>query len=461
MNNRRFLCGPNGLTRRHVVALAASAGIAPFANAKVKAEIINDLTYKIVHPQTIAIPDFLVDNSADEETARVTARVITENLRRSGQFALIDPASFEKIPNTDVPPRFADWRAINALMLVAGRISRQSDGRLKTEFRLWDVFAGAQLNGRQYFSTPDNFRRIAHIISDAIYEYLVSGTGDIYEQLTVEKGYFDSRVVFVDQTGPKERRVKRIALMDQDGANLRYLTGGEDLVGTPHFSPSSREIIYTSFSPGGPRVYLLKIETGQREIIGNFPGLTVSPRFSPDGQRIIMSLPQDGNFNLFVMDLRSKAMTRLTDTRAIDTAPCHSPDGNRICFESDRGGRPQIYVMAANGGPAEQISVGESYSTPVWSPRGNTIAFTWQNQGSFAIGTMRPNGHDERILINSYHNVSPTFAPNGRTLMFFRDPGGSAGPALFAIDLTGRNELWVPTPSFARDPDWSLLLPRS
>jgi TolB protein len=400
-------------------------------------------------------------------------RVITENLRRSGQFALIDPARFEKIRDTDVPPRFANWRAIKADVLLTGGIAREVDGRLKTEFRLWDVSGDAQIRGQQYFTVPDNVRRIAHIASDSI-----------YLGLTGEKGCFDSRVVFVEETGPKDRRVKRLALMDQDGANLRYLTGGEDFVGTPHFSPSGQEIIYTSLSPDGPRVYLHNIETGQREIIGNFPGMTFSPRFSPDGQRIIMSLPRDGNFNLFVMDLRSKAITRFTDTPATDTAPCYAPYGTRICLESDRDGSPQIYVMAANGGPAQRISVGEgaSYSNPVWSPRDDNIAFTRQSQGNFALGIMRFLGGskrfigvDERILTEGYDNsvVGPTFAPNGRMVMFSRDPGGSAGPALYSIgltrtigltgtiDLTGRNEMWAPTPSFARDPDWSPLLPRS
>jgi TolB protein len=313
---------------------------------------------------------------------------------------------------------------------------------------LWDVLGGAQLNGQQYFTTPDNFRRIAHIISDSI-----------YERLTGEKGYFDSRVVFVDETGPKERRVKRLALMDQDGANLRYLTRGDDLVLTPRFSPSTQEITYMSYGQGDPRVYLLNTETAQREVVGNFPGMSFSPRFSPDGQRVIMSLQQGGNSNLFAMDLRSKATTRLTDTPAIDTAPSYSPDGSRICFESDRGGKPQIYVMAAGGGPAQRISFAEgSYSTPVWSPRGDTIAFTKLTQGNFAIGIMRPDGQGERILTEGYHNEGPTFAPNGRVVMFFRDPGGNAGPALYTIDLTGRNELRVPTPGFASDPAWSPLL---
>ena len=248
-------------------------------------------------------------------------------------------------------PRFADWRAINAQALVTGRITRQPDGRLKAEFRLWDVLGGDQLAGQQYFTTPENWRRVAHIISDAI-----------YERLTGEKGYFDSRVVFVDETGPKERRVKRLAIMDQDGANVRYLTRGDDLVLTPRFSPSTQEITYMSYGHGDPRVYLLNIETAQREIVGDFPGMTFSPRFSPDGQRVIMSLQQGGNSNMFVMDLRSKATTRLTDTPAIDTAPSYSPDGARICFESDRGGTPQIYVMAAT---AARRSASASATAPI------------------------------------------------------------------------------------------------
>jgi TolB protein len=292
-------------------------------------------------------------------------------LKRSGLFAPIDPAAYiEKVINIDAAPQFQNWKTINAQALVTGRMTRQGDGRLKAEFRLWDVNTAQQLTGQQYFTSPEYWRRIAHIISD-----------QIYERLTGEKGYFDSRVVFVDETGSKERRVKRLALMDQDGANVRYLTRGADLVLTPRFSPSTQEITYMEFGQGDPRVYLFNIETGQREIVGNFPGMSFSPRFSPDGQRVIMSLQQGGNSNLFVMDLRSKSTTRLTDTPAIDTSPSYSPDGARICFESDRGGKPQIYVMPATGGAAQRISFSKddsngSYSTPVWSPRGDYIART-------------------------------------------------------------------------------------
>jgi TolB protein len=436
--------------RRKLLLGAAAAAGALAAPRPAVGQTRIDVTQGTVQPMPIALPDFVGGTgAADGEIGRGVTQVINGNLKRSGLFAPIDPAAYiERIANIDNVPRFADWRTINAQALVTGRITRQADGRLKTEFRLWDVFQSQQLTGQQYFTAPDNWRRIAHIISDAI-----------YERLTGEKGYFDSRVVFVDESGPKDRRVKRLAIMDQDGANVRYLTRGDDLVLTPRFSPTTQEITYMSFASRDPRVVLLNIETGQREIVGNFAGMSFSPRFSPDGQRVIMSLQQGGNSNIYVLDLRSKAMTRLTDTAAIDTAPSYAPDGARICFESDRGGRQQIYVMAAGGGPAQRISFGEgSYSTPVWSPRGDMIAFTKQGGGQFAIGIMKTDGSGERILTSGYHNEGPTFAPNGRVLMFFREPSGAAGPSLYTVDITGRNEQKVQTPGFASDPAWSPLL---
>ncbi|QOZ28751.1 Dipeptidyl-peptidase 5 [Bradyrhizobium ivorense] len=400
-------------------------------------------------PVPIAIPNFSAGTPGDAEVGVGVAQVITNNLKRSGLFAPIDQAAYlEKQVNIDAPPNLNNWKSINAQALVVGRMTRQANGRVKAEFRLWDVNTGQQLAGNAFETSAEYWRRIAHIISD-----------QIYERMTGEKGYFDTRVVFVDESGAAQRRVKRLALMDQDGANVRYLTRGSDLVLTPRFSPTTQEITYMEFGQGDPRVYLLNIETGQREIVGNFPGMSFSPRFSPDGQRIIMSLQQGGNSNLFVMDLRSKAMTRLTDTPAIDTSPSYAPDGSRLCFESDRGGKPQIYVMPGTGGAAQRISFGDgSYSTPVWSPRGDYIAFTKQGGGQFAIGIMKTDGSGERILTSGFHNEGPTFAPNGRVVMFFRDPGGNSGPSLFTVDVSGRNELRVPTPGFASDPAWSPLL---
>jgi len=405
-----------------------------------------EITKGVVEPVPIAITDFL---SGGQRGAEISS-VIAADLRRSGLFAPIDRAAFiEKISNPDVAPRFEDWKVINAQAIVTGRVTEEPGGRLKAEFRLWDTFAGQQLVGEQFFAKPADWRRVAHIIADTI-----------YQQFTGEKGYFDSRIVFVDESGPKENRVKRLAIMDQDGANYKPLTDGRAIVMTPRFSPERQEITYMSYEGGQPQVYLLQLETGQRELVGNFPGMTFAPRFSPTGDKVIMSLlRQDGNSNIFTMDLRTRTTARLTDTNAIDTSPSYSPDGNRVVFTSDRGGRAQIYVMNADGSNPQRISFGEgTYSTPVWSPRGDLIAFTKQSGNQFQIGVMRTDGSGERILSSGFLQEGPTWSPNGRVIMFFRQDAGGGGPKLYSIDLTGRNEQQIPTPNFASDPAWSPLL---
>ncbi|TPP11923.1 Tol-Pal system beta propeller repeat protein TolB [Rhizobium glycinendophyticum] len=423
-----------------VCAGLAGAFVSP-ANAAVEININRGN----VQPLPIAITDFI---SGDGIGAQISA-VVEADLKRSGLFAPINRQAFiEKISNPDQPPRFEDWKVIKADALVVGRITREADGRLRAEFRLWDTFGGQQMTGQQFFTDPKNWRRVAHIIADAI-----------YERITGEKGYFDTRVVFVSESGPKTDRKRQLAIMDQDGENVRMLTNSKDIVLTPRFSPSRQEITYMSFEGDQPRVYLLQLETGGREVVGNFPGMTFAPRFSPDGQRVIMSLQQDGNANIYTMDLRSRTTTRLTSTAAIDTSPSYSPDGSQIVFESDRGGRQQLYVMGADGSGQRRISFGDgSYSTPVWSPRGDLIAFTKQSGGKFSIGVMKTDGSGERILTTGFHNEGPTWAPNGRVLMFFRQNAGAGGPQLYSIDLSGYNEQLVKTPSFASDPAWSPLM---
>ncbi len=395
-------------------------------------------------PVTVAVTQF----AGDSEAGLITG-IITNNFSRSVFLQPVDPKTFIDHPtNPDLPLQMASWKAINAQFVVTGRAVRGGNGRLQTEFRLWDVSSGNQVTGQQYVTDPNNARRVAHIISDAI-----------FTRITGEKGFFDTRVVFVDETGPAIRRRKRLAIMDQDGANVRYLTRGDELVVTPRFSPSSQEVTYMAFGASNPKVLLLNIETGQREVVGNFPGMTFAPRFSPDGQKIVMSLSQAGASNLYAMDLRSHATTRLSNSSAIDTSPSYSPDGSQIVFDSDRGGTQQLYIMPGTGGAAQRISFGEgTYSTPVWSPRGDFIAFTKQTKGLFAIGVMKPDGTGERILTEGFHNEGPTWAPNGLFLMFFRDPGGNSGPKIYMRDLFGRAEFLVPTPSYASDPAWGPLL---
>jgi TolB protein len=431
-----------------LVPFAVALGLV-LAPMPARAVVELNITQGTIQPLPIAIADFTADGSIDAKTAKEISDVVTADLKSSGLFAPIDRAAFiEQGLDTTRAPRFEDWRPINAQALVVGRIG-DSDGRLKAEFRLWDVFAGKQLTGEQFFTRPKEARRIGHLIADAI-----------YEKITGEAGYFDTRVVFVDESGPKDKRVKRLAIMDQDGHNVRLLTSGNALVVTPRFSPSTQDITYMSYEGEDPKVYLLNIETGQREVVGGFPGMTFAPRFSPNGQRIIMSLEQGGSSNIYAMDLRSRRTTQLTKVDAINTAPCYSPDGKQIVFESDRDGSRQLYVMNADGSNQRKISrEGGSYSTPVWSPRGDLIAFTKQAGGQFLIGVMKPDGSGERILTEGFHNEGPTWAPNGRVLMFFREsPGAGGGPRLFTIDLTGYNERQVATPAFGSDPAWSPLI---
>jgi TolB protein len=418
------------------------------------AEVKIDITRGVVEPIPIAIPAFYGAGRNEAQFGHDIAQVVSNDLVRSGLFSAVDPRSFiQDMESMLVAPRFADWRVINTQALVVGRIEPQPDGRLKVEFRLWDVFGEQQMTGLAYFTVPNNWRRVAHIIADAI-----------YKRITGEDGYFDTRIVYVAESGPANARVKRLAIMDQDGENHRILSDGRAMVLTPRFSPTLQEITYMAYYNNKPRVYLFNIDSGRQEVLGNFENMTFAPRFSPDGNNVVFSLSNSGNSDIYTMDLRTRRVNKLTSHPSINTAPSFSPDGRRITFESDRGGGQQIYVMSASGNDVQRISFGDGrYATPVWSPRGDLIAFTKQHGGRFYIGVMRPDGSGERLLTEAYHVEGPTWAPNGRVLMYFKDLPTANGKArsshLYSIDLTGYNEREIQTPMDASDPAWSPLIP--
>ncbi|WP_374371663.1 Tol-Pal system beta propeller repeat protein TolB [Dongia sp.] len=406
-------------------------------------------------PMPIAVPDFFAASPNDSQLARDVAAVIAADLERSGLFAPIDKRAFIQDPaSLQQGPRYQDWRLINAEALIAGAVATQPNGTIRVEARLFDVFGQTEMGidpgqttGMGYTVQANSWRRGAHLLAD-----------DIYARITGETGYFDSRIVYISETGPKQQRIKRLAIMDQDGENHKILTDGSALVLTPRFSPVSQEITYMSYYGNKPRVYIFNINTGQQEILGDFPGMTFAPRFSPDGARVIMSMAQGGNTDIYTMDTRTRRTQRITNTPGIDTAPSYSPDGSQITFESDRGGSQQVYVMNADGSNSRRISKGQgAYGTPVWSPRGDLIAFTRIYQGSFYIGVMRPDGSGERMLSQGWLIEGPTWAPNGRVLAFFKqDPSGKT--QVHSIDLTGFNERVMKTPLDGSDPAWSPLL---
>ena len=419
-----------------------------------------DITRGNLDPLPIAVSPLHVDiKSENYKDLKVKilgeniSKIIESNFRNTGLFNPLKKDAFVQKPDiAHLKPRFEDWRLIKAQALVTGKLLIKND-KLKVEFRLWDLAAAQEMTALAFTTTPSNWRRVAHIISDKI-----------YERLTGEEGYFDTRIIYVAESGPKNQRVKKLAIMDQDGANTKYLTLGNELVLTPRFNPTNQMVTYMSYFRNMPRVYLLDIETGTQEVVGNFPGMTFAPRFSPDGKKIIMSFAKDGNSDIYTMDLENRIVEKITNHPSIDTSPSYSPNGKFICFNSDRSGYQQIYVMKSDGSNVKRISFGNGiYGTPVWSPRGDLIAFTKLHKGKFYIGVMRTDGSGERLLTENFYQEAPSWSPNGRVLIFYRetktdDKGEGFSAKLWSIDLTGYNERMVKTPTDGSDPSWSSLL---
>lgn len=450
------------------IGLAALLALMPATPAI--AQIEGTVTSASAREFRVAIPDFGATDAQSRDYAAQIAAIVRNDLRSAGLFNLLDQSSFiEQNLSVQLQPRFQDWRAIKAESLLVGELSTLASGELVFSFRLWDtgteeerLFPDANGNltrrGGQFRVSPDNIRRLSHVVAD-----------NIYTSLTGDEGYFDTRIVFISESGPKTNRVKRLAIMDQDGANAEFLTSGRHTVLTPRFSPTQQQITYMTYEGGRPQVYLFDIQNDRSESLGRFQGMTYAPRFSPDGNSVIMSQDINGNSDLYMMNLTRRNSTRLTDHPAIDTSPSMSPDGRQIAFNSDRGGSPQIYKMNADGSPIQcettrtttdacrltGFTGGGRYSTPVWSPRGDLIAFTKQQSGKFYIGVIRPDGTGERLLTEAYLDEGPAWSPNGRVIIFFRETRPGAGPKLYSIDLTGRNLKQVKTPGDASDPAWS------
>ncbi|MBV0911271.1 Tol-Pal system beta propeller repeat protein TolB [Anianabacter salinae] len=411
-----------------------------------------EITEGVIEPLPIAVPDFIAEDGGAAAYASQIARLVAEDLTGTGLFREIPASAFiSPVTSFASPVQYSDWKAINAQGLVTGSVSTASDGRLVVKFRLFDVFSEAPLGeGLQFVGTQESWRRMGHKVADVV-----------YSRITGEGAYFDTRVVFVSETGPKNARSKRLAIMDYDGANVEYLTDAASIVLAPRFSPSGDRVLYTSYETGTPQVYVIDVNSVTRQTIATGgTGMSFSPRFSPNGQTVVFSQSSNGNTDIYALDLASGSTRRLTETPSIETAPSFSPDGNQIVFESDRSGTQQLYIMPASGGEARRISFGAGrYGTPVWSPRGDLIAFTKQNEGRFHIGVMRLDGSQERLLTASFLDESPTWSPNGRVIMFTRETQGADGaPSLYSVDISGRNLRRVPTETGASDPSWSPLL---
>lgn len=422
--------------------------IASIANAELRINIDGAKS----DPIPIAIAEFTTNNSSDLD--ELIPQIIQADLERSNLFRVIDKEAYiQQMENLETQPQFADWQAIGAHALIHGSIVEGLDGQIRVTFRIWDTYAMQQLETNELARYPDEWRKIAHMIADAI-----------YERLTGEQGYFDTKIVFVAEKGKAGNKERKLAIMDQDGANLRYLTDGKSMVMTPRFSPNRQEIVYMSYQGGKPQLYLMNTSTLKVRDLGQFEGMSFAPRFSPDSKKLIYSMSKRGNSDIYLYDLASGNREQLTTHSAIDTSPSFSPDGKKIVFNSDRSGKQQLYVMDANGNNVKRISFGEgSYATPVWSPRGDYVAFTKIKDNTFYIGLMRPDGSGERLITNGWLVEGPTWSPNGRMIAFWRQTpmdrsGKGQNAKIYMIDVTGYHESELKTAGDASDPAWSPLM---
>jgi TolB protein len=469
LGRRRMIAGAAGsagligLGSTGALAQGAPQGVLaaapPAGGGEAGQSAVIDVNRARAAPIPIAIPDFVGGDPASATLGHNIAQVITNDLGNCGLFRPIAPSAFIQpsgaaAGGAPAVPAFQNWAAIGTQALVTGQV-QASGSTISVQFRLWDVLAQKQLQGTAYTTGQANWRRIAHIIADVIYQRLLG-----------EPGYFDTRIVYVSLTGPRARQVHRLAIMDQDGANNRFLTDGTWMVLSPRFAPKGDLICFMSYANQQPRVYLFNLATGQQRVLGEFSGMTFAPRFSPDGQTVIMAVARGGGSSIVTVNLASHTTQQITNSNSIDVSPCYSPDGSQIVFNSDRDGTPQLYIMNADGSGVKRISFGHAnYTSPVWSPRGDLIAFTRYggNEANFSIGVMAPDGTGERAIADGWDVEGPTFCPNGRVIMYFSqsravgNQGQGFSSQLMTIDITGFNQRIEPTATQASDPAWSPL----
>jgi TolB protein len=383
-----------------------------------------------------------------QPVGREIAQVVASDLRATGLFTPIGPGGIAGYSVAQATaPQFGEWRAAGASALVSGYVEQRPDGRLTIGCLLYDVTAGRELARQGYAVAPGGWRSAAHKCADLV-----------YSRLSGEQPFLDTRIVYVAETGPKNARVKRIAMMDSDGSNHRYLTAGKATVVTPRFSPRGDKLVYMSYQGRRPRVYVMDVATGAERLLVPGTAFTFAPRFSPDGRDIVFSMAAGGNTDIYVVNANGGTPRRLTATPGADTSPSFSPDGRHITFESDRSGSQQIYVMDADGSGQKRISFGGgAYASPVWSPRGNLIAFTRIGGGAFRIGVMNASGGGEKLLTNAWQDEAPSWAPNGQFVMFNRTAQGSGASTLHAVSINGGAPRRMPTPVGGSDPSWSPL----
>ncbi|MDR1235876.1 MAG: Tol-Pal system beta propeller repeat protein TolB [Holosporaceae bacterium] len=414
------------------------------------ADVVVNVNKGVMKPVNIALN--LFDSSGGWKDN--FAKVITNDLQGTFLFRAIPSNAFMQVlAGSDKNPTFPLWKIISAQYLANLEIN-VNGSVLKISMVLYDILSETPVGNLTVSGDIRDWRKLAHIVSN-----------NIYERVTGEVGYFDTKILYVAvQPQARGKKTYRLAMMDQDGYDHKFLTDGGTIVLTPRFSPSGKEFSFFSYRekivngrriPVTAGVYRYDLDTQKTELLANFNGMTYAPRYSSDGNLLVFSLSDHGSSSIYTFDLVTKRITRITKGRCIDTSPCFSPDGKYIVFNSDRGGTQQLYIMNSDGSDVRRLSFSNGrYATPVWSPRGDWIAFTKFGRDGFYIGIIHPDGSGERMLASGYLVEGPTWSPNGRVILY-SNQDYSRREKIFSVDVTGYNKHQIKTPQNAIDPEWS------
>ena len=420
-----------------------------------RAELHVDVVAGGVDPIAIAIQKFETIGKVSNSDAKMLREVVENDLKRTGLFRIVNHDAFPEFVKMNEMPNFKSWAAIKTQVLAQASIQPEGKDSYKLEFYLWDVNGQEQIEAQSLIASKKSIRRLAHIMADAI-----------YERLTGEVGYFDTQIVFIAETGSVSNRVKRMAIMDQDGYGMRFLSDKKTFVMSPHFSPNMSTVVFLSYRNDDPMVWVLDLDTGDQTKLGNFGGMSFAPRFSPDGSKVALSLVKNGVTNIYEYDMATKGLRQLTFGNHIDTSPSYSPDGRYMVYNSDSSGSQQIHVMDLKTGKQKRITFGAGrYATPAWSPDGQFIAFTKMADNTFYIGIMNPEGRHEKILAGGWYMEAPSWAPGSRRLVYYETERTADGEErvshIRSVDITGQNiyDIDLKDGLNGTEPTWSPKLP--